>query len=155
MICQDTLLQSIQNGFHVDSGISRRVLAISDKVVVKMYHGDYFDGQQEHEMEFYRLFGERFGSLIPQMYGWLETEDYGLLLFMERVQPLYLDMDIESYIWRNLAVNEARETLEALNDLIHETGLCDVMCNELNWGLREDGSLVCLDCGYSNGQYMT
>ncbi len=99
MICQDTLLQSIQNGFHVDSGISRRVLAISDKVVVKMYHGDYFDGQQEHEMEFYRLFGERFGSLIPQMYGWLETEDYGLLLFMERVQPLYLDMDIESYIW--------------------------------------------------------
>jgi len=150
MLDFEVLKEAIDNGKYLGQGISRIAFAISDKVVAKKCNN--YSGQQTfNEIEFYERFYDDYQHLMPEMYGYFDIYGNGHpVLFMERVVPIE-----EMYVYEYLS-NEYGFDSDEYNryaDIIDEfeayTGIGDSSENSNNWGVRANGDLVILDCGWN------
>jgi hypothetical protein len=137
----NTITKSIDNGEFLGEGAARKAIAISDKVVAKIC--TYTDRQSLHEILFYEEWEKEFKHIMCEMYGHMEIPEYGLVIFMERVKPLY---DLETYLC-DLPMMEQEIVTAMINHFEETTGIQDSSDNEENWGVRDNGDLVIVDCG--------
>ena len=150
----ERLKQAIDEGVYMGEGIARKTIAISDKIVAKIpkYKNCM---QQAKEIEFYKNFEDSFPSLLPKMYGVIELYDNRPIIFMERAKPLRKPVKeyLHKFYLREGREDEYYEWCEEIDYFEHYTNIGDSSSNADNWGMREDGTFVCLDCGMSRDDY--
>ena len=140
----DKLLDMIHYDQYLGDGISRETFRLSKRVVVKVLV-DPDCRQSAHELAFYQKHYNDFSKYMCKMYGYFQDLNRGMVLFMEKVEPL--GMSLYQYFEEHPDQEEAEQ---ALMEFIDATYLTDSLNNEGNAGINRKGEVVILDCGISH-----